>query len=108
VKKNALKKRDFDHLFKVGKIERCNGLKAFFIDNSKREARLGIVASKKVYSKAVKRNYAKRIIRENFRMHPIKKANFDLVVISNSCSSVNPRNIIQLFDQIGGKCGKSQ
>ncbi len=45
-------------------------------------ARLGLVVSKRVDKRAVKRNRLKRIIRESFRQGSIQAAAVDLVVIA--------------------------
>jgi ribonuclease P protein component len=44
-------------------------------------SRLGIIASKKNYPRAVDRNYLKRFIRESFRQQRIASKTFDFVVI---------------------------
>ena len=44
-------------------------------------SRLGIAVSKKYSKSAVKRNHAKRIIRESFRTSKIKNDGFDILAI---------------------------
>jgi len=55
--------------------------KIFFSRNGGRNARLGIIASKKTLPGAVDRNRAKRAIRETFRRHAIKICKVDMVVM---------------------------
>ena len=84
--------------------------KVFFIENKENAARLGIVASKKVFSRAVDRNYIKRIVREVFRKHTIKNLKLDLVVMVRRVSQHERKNqhdnLNALFSQIKNKCVK--
>ncbi|NOU00998.1 MAG: ribonuclease P protein component [Gallionella sp.] len=77
-----------------------------FFENSR--SRLGIIASKKNFSKAVDRNRIKRLIREAFRQHSIKTSGLDLVVLVKNAfsedSKVNSFNLSVLFSQIENKC----
>jgi ribonuclease P protein component len=68
--------REFQRLFKKGKSVVTYGFVCYYLENNRENRgslehfganRLGIVASKKV-GNAVKRNRAKRIIREGFRL----------------------------------------
>lgn len=54
----------------------------FFVRNDRVNARLGIVASKRTFPRAVDRNRAKRFIREAFRQHDIKTSGLDIVVMA--------------------------
>jgi ribonuclease P protein component len=69
-KKNYIsikKNREFQTLFKKGSNHVTYAFVCYHFPNKKHVNRLGIVASKKV-GNAVKRNRAKRIIREAFRI----------------------------------------
>jgi ribonuclease P protein component len=83
-------------------------LKIFFSKNTFENSRLGIIASKRLFSKAVDRNRIKREIREAFRQHTIKASCLDLVVlVKNAYSENNKVNNIKLdtlFSQIENKC----
>ena len=48
---------------------------------SESTSRLGIVVSKKYSKSAVKRNHAKRILRENFRTSKLRNNGFDILAI---------------------------
>jgi ribonuclease P protein component len=84
--------------------------KVFFVRNSEKFARLGIIASKRSLSAATDRNRVKRIIRESFRHHNIKNRNLDLVVMTKNDYSwmVNARidNLEKLFSQVENRCAE--
>lgn len=82
--------------------------KLFYIDNQSGNARLGIIAAKKCMKHAVDRNRCKRMVREIFRLHPIKNKNIDLVVLVRKASvtafTSESSELIKLFDQVESKC----
>jgi ribonuclease P protein component len=82
--------------------------KIFFVHNSNKNARLGIIASKKTLPLAVDRNRIKRIIREKFRQHNIKFCKLDLVVLVRRDFShkvdVRIDNLERLFSQVENRC----
>lgn len=84
--------------------------KIFFARNCLNNARLGVVASKKLLPRAVERNRVKRIIREVFRHHNIKLCNLDLVVMVRRDYSrvVNSRidSLDKLFSQVKDRCAE--
>jgi ribonuclease P protein component len=76
-------------------------LKIFFSASTLDVSRLGIIASKKNFSRAVDRNRIKRVIREVFRRHAIKSRCLDLVVLVKRTYSYSDKvNLDILFDQI--------
>jgi ribonuclease P protein component len=84
--------------------------KIFFLHNGRKNARLGIIASKKTLPNAVDRNHVKRIIREAFRQHSIKLRTLDLVVmvrrayaqeLGSRCDSLET-----LFSRIENRCAE--
>lgn len=83
-------------------------LKIFYSKNTVENSRLGIIASKKNFSRAVDRNKIKRVIREVFRQHTIKTSGLDLVVLVKNAYSenkkVNNSKLGILFSQIENKC----
>jgi ribonuclease P protein component len=85
-------------------------LKIFFSNNTFKDSRLGIIASKKNFSRAVDRNKIKRVIREAFRQHTIKTSGLDLVVLVKNAYSennkVNNSKLGILFSQIKNKCAE--
>lgn len=68
-------------------------------------SRLGIIASKKNMPKAVSRNFAKRIIRDVFRLNFLASSSMDVVVRAkrqfNSETSIEGRQaLLRLFQSI--------
>lgn len=68
-------------------------------------SRLGIIASKKNMPKAVSRNFAKRIIRDVFRLNFLALSSMDVVVRAkrqfNSETSIEGRQaLLRLFQSI--------
>jgi ribonuclease P protein component len=84
--------------------------KVFYLASGRKEARLGIIASKKTLSRAVDRNRAKRIIRETFRQHKIRFRRLDLVVMirrayAQECGSARD-NLETLFSRLENRCAE--
>jgi ribonuclease P protein component len=79
--------------------------------NNNGKARLGVIASKRCMSKAVTRNKCKRMVREIFRLHPLKDTSVDVVVqVRNfsTLSAVAQRiELIRLFSQLEVLCKRS-
>jgi len=61
------KNREFQHLFKKGQNLVTYAFVCYYKPNKRRVNRLGVMASKKI-GNAVKRNRARRIIKESFRL----------------------------------------
>lgn len=76
------RKVGFSHVLKAGKIKNSDAWSGFFISNLFNRGRLGIIARKKDFPKAVERNKIKRVVREKFRQHSISKDCLDIVVIA--------------------------
>jgi ribonuclease P protein component len=78
-------------------------------NNKLTNSRLGIVVSKKYSKSAVKRNQAKRVLREIFRVSSLRSYNIDLVVILSKpidVASVNSdikKFIREKFKKIEGR-----
>ena len=74
-------------------------------------ARLGITVSRRVSTKAVRRNRLKRRVRESFRYHNPPLAGLDLVVIARQAANKSGRlqldeSLLGHWIRIGEKCGK--
>ena len=86
----------------------------FTVYAAKREtggARLGITVSRRVSTKAVRRNRLKRRVRESFRYHKQPLVGLDLVVIARQESNKTGRlqvdqSLLSHWIRIGEKCGK--
>jgi ribonuclease P protein component len=100
-------KNDFDRVINAENIA-DKYIKIFFIRNGNGNARLGIVASKKILPRAVDRNRFKRVIREAFRQHNIKSKNLDMVVmVRHACTQetgVQTNNLETLFSRVEYRC----
>jgi ribonuclease P protein component len=100
----------FDHVIRKDDVADKH-FKVFFTHNSKNNARLGVIASKKLLPSSADRNRIKRMIRETFRRHNIKHSKLDLVVKFSGDYSrkVDMRidNLNKLFSQVEGRCTKS-
>ena len=109
VEYRLLRADSFDHVIRAENIT-TKQFKIFFAGNSKKNARLGIVASKKMLPKAADRNRIKRIIREVFRDHHIKQRKLDLVVmVARDYSKqfgAQIDNLKKLFSQVEDRCAE--
>lgn len=85
--------------------------KIFFVRNGKNNARLGIIASKKAFPSSVDRNRLKRIIRERFRQHNVKRCKTDMVVMARHefplKIDAQIENLERLFSQVESRCAES-
>ena len=97
----------FEHAIRADNVYDTH-FKVFFVHNSEKNARLGIIASKKTLPKSADRNRVIRIIREVFRHHSIKQCGVDLVVKVNAepsrelCMRID--NLKSLFSQVESRC----
>jgi len=84
--------------------------KVYFARNNKSNARLGIIASKKVFSRATERNRIKRVIREAFRQHGISAKHLDIVVMVRHACSQQPStrydNLGSLLSRVENRCAE--
>jgi len=96
-------------------VNRCRSDdKLFTVYASKRQtdnARLGITVSRRVSTKAVRRNRLKRRVRESFRYHKQPLAGLDLVVIARQEANETGRlhidqSLLGHWIRVGEKCGK--
>jgi ribonuclease P protein component len=84
--------------------------KIFFVKNSKNNARLGIIVSKRSFPRSVDRNRVKRFIREAFRHHKIRYCKLDLVVkVTGNCHrnmGMLTDNLNKQFSLVESRCAK--
>lgn len=105
-----LREDGFDHVIRA---ESVSGklFKVFFVRNAKKNAKLGIVVSKKTLPGAVDRNRVKRTIRETFRQHRIKQCRLDLVVMVRRTDSyesgIRSDDLKMLFNRVESRCAES-
>ena len=70
MKINSLKRQnDFKHVFKKGEVFGNRTFVMYFLKNTLRENRVGIIVSKKISNKAVIRNRIRRQIKEAYRLN---------------------------------------
>lgn len=105
-----LQKDRFDHVVRGDNIS-DRYFKVFYAGNSGENARLGIIASKRSFPRAVDRNRVKRLVRETFRRHGIRMQKLDLVVqAKKACiddAGAGPGKLNVLFGRIEDRCTKS-
>jgi len=76
------KAKDFQKIFKEGKLIKDDFLLLRFVANNRKESRIGIMVSQKVSKKAVLRNKIKRRIRAIIFNNLLKiKKGFDILII---------------------------
>ena len=74
------------------------------------QSRLGVALTRRLVPSSVERNFVKRIVREAFRRHPVKRAGLDCVVMlrgrfERAEAAAMVAEIRALFDQL---CGEIQ
>jgi ribonuclease P protein component len=75
-----IKTDDFSSVFNFRKRISGPYLIVYYRYNEYQHPRLGMIASKKVASSAVRRNYMRRVLREFFRKQQSKLGNVDIVI----------------------------
>lgn len=102
-----LRENGFDHVIGAENISDRH-IKIFYVYNRKKNARLGMVLGKKILPSAIDRNRVKRIIREAFRQHSIKRLNLDIVVMLRHAGTkkgnVQPGNLKVMFSCVENRC----
>lgn len=87
----------FDNATKVAQ----KYLLALYKPNQSTHSKLGIIVGKRVANRAVVRNQIKRVIRESFRAHPLKRAGLDIIVIArHQCDTLNKEEIRAGIDKL--------
>jgi ribonuclease P protein component len=105
-----LRENGFDHVVRAESVSHKQ-FKVFFVRNSKKNARLGIIVGKKTLPGAVDRNRVKRVIREAFRQHRIMQCKLDLVVMVRRTdpheSGGQSGDLKVLFNRVESRCAES-
>ena len=97
-------KKDYQSTFNHSKKISSRSLLALYRSNEKINARLGLIVSKRVAKRAVKRNQIKRLIRESFRLHQKQIGNIDIIVIAKiSCDQLNKKQLREGIDNLWEK-----
>ena len=83
----------------------------YFLKNSLDRSRVGITVSRKVSTRAVKRNRVKRLIRESFRTYQFSGDGLDIVVIAQRATTLaSNQEIISSLEKhwtrVSDKCKK--
>lgn len=99
----------YGHVLKAKSISEKH-FKIFFVDNFRPNARLGIVASKKILPRSVDRNHIKRIVREVFRAHSIRALKLDVVVLLRQAytphRNIQRDHLERMFYQVENRCAQ--
>jgi len=105
-----LRKDRFDHVLRSDNVGDKH-FKVFYAGNDGENARLGIIASKRSFPRAVDRNRVKRMVRETFRRHAIRMQKLDLVVLVKTLgiqdTGAGTEKLNTLFGRIEDRCAKS-
>ena len=112
LKKNVLRKnKDFSAIYKRGKSVGDRYIVLFFRPNGLTYNRTGFLASKKV-GNSVKRNRAKRLMKESYRkMEPTLPVGYDFIIIARNtingkkCAEVE-KSLYSAFKRTGVRKGK--
>jgi len=81
--RRLVSRQEFDRVFKYSYKLTTPDFTVLFCDNKLKQARLGLVLSKKMIAKAHDRNRIKRLVRESFRLNK-KLPAVDVVVLAKS------------------------
>ncbi|WP_018153146.1 ribonuclease P protein component [Leeia oryzae] len=71
---------EFSSVFGLRRSHHGHYFQLLYKQSTLAEPRLGVVVSKKISKAANKRNYAKRVCREFFRLHRSHFAGFDVII----------------------------
>ena len=82
--RRLLTREEFDRVFKNAHKLTTPEFTVLFCDNKQKQARLGLVLSKKMIHKSHDRNRIKRVLRESFRLNT-KLPAVDVVVLARPC-----------------------
>lgn len=83
---------DFDGVFKHGTRASDSFFTVIARPNTLGVARLGIAVSKRNAKRAVDRNRLKRVVRESFRLSPVRKQSVDLVILAKVAATTAPND----------------
>jgi ribonuclease P protein component len=79
--KRLSKQKDFDNVFRKGKRFAGSCMVMWVASASHNITRVGVIASKKIFRKAVERSRVRRVLREIFRLNlPEMKSGVDIVL----------------------------
>jgi len=104
-----LRENGFDHVVCAESIS-DRYFRIFFVRNGEKNARLGMIVAKKTLAHSTDRNRIKRVIREAFRQHSIKRCSLDMVVMVRRADlqgGVQADNLKILLNRVESRCAES-
>ena len=100
------KKKDWQRVFQKGKVVKNHQIKILYLPQGLPYNRVGIAVGRK-FGKAVKRNRAKRLLREAYRLvQPSLPTGYDLLLFPRFSAQAIPhleelkKSILQLFQRV--------
>ena len=89
-KEHLLKSKDFNKVYKKGRLGRADGVVMYCMANALPHNRLGFSIGSKNIKRATSRNRIRRLLREVYRKSKDKfKSGFDIVIVVRKDISIN-------------------
>lgn len=94
------KRKDFDRVFKEGKVLKGAIFSAYVLRNSLGHPRIGIIVGRK-FGGAVERNRIRRLLRESYRSNKgLIGAGFDIVLLPRIGIEANFKTVEEAFKKL--------
>lgn len=105
-RQRLLKTDEFSSVFSLRQSKANEFFQLWLRPNGCDRARLGVVVAKRVVRHAVGRNFIKRTVREQFRLHAEALSGFDLIVrakrpVRRSEGAAARAALLKLFSRVG-------
>jgi ribonuclease P protein component len=83
-KARRLIQKEVEELLRAGKRLSRDALGVRLLENNRALGRIAIAVPKRIFKRAVDRNRIKRVIREEFRHHEVRRCSVDLLITLRS------------------------